>query len=60
MAKQKKYKARKKRPLLFRLAACFLRIFTRKPKVVNVSGNNLAEKAIYIMNHSGARGPLIF
>lgn len=60
MAKQKKYKTRKKRPFSFRIATCFLRIFIRKPKVINLSGENLAEKAIYIMNHSGARGPLIF
>ena len=56
----KKYKVRKKRPHVFRILRSFLRIFLHKSKIVNNSGCPLENKAIYVMNHCGARGPLIF
>ncbi len=35
----------------------FLKIFVKKPKVINM-GEGLAQNAIYISNHSGATGPV--
>lgn len=60
MAKKKEYKVKTKRSFSFRVFKGFLKIFLRKSKVVNLSSAPLSEKAIYIMNHCGARGPLIF
>lgn len=60
MAKEKKYKVRTKRSIGFHIFRGFLKIFLRKSKVVNLSGKPLEKRAIYIMNHCGARGPLIF
>ena len=57
MAK-KEYKVRTKRSFRFHLLRCFLKIFLRKPKIVNNAP--LENKAIYLVNHCGARGPLIF
>lgn len=56
----KKYKVRTKRSFGFHLLRGFLKIFLRKSKIVNITENALEKKAIYLMNHSGARGPLIF
>ena len=56
----KEYRVKKKRTPLFRLLKGFLRIFLHRSKIVNNSGGNLKNKAIYVMNHCGARGPLIF
>lgn len=56
----KEYKVKTKRSFGFHLLRGFLKIFLRKSKVVTVTDCPLEKKAIYIMNHSGARGPLIF
>ena len=59
MAK-KEYKVKKKRSFAFHLLRGFLKIFLRKSKIVKAADCTLQKKAIYIMNHCGARGPLIF
>ena len=59
MAK-KKYEVRTKRSFGFHVLRGFLKIFLHRPKVVNTAENALERKAIYLMNHCGARGPLIF
>ena len=60
MAREKKYKVKTKRPLGLRLLKGFLRIFLHKSKIVQTADCTLEKKAIYLMNHCGARGPLIF
>lgn len=57
---KKEYKVKTKRSFGFHILRGFLKIFLRKSKIVNTGGSALANKAIYLMNHSGARGPLIF
>lgn len=42
-----------------RFFAAFIRMFKRKPKIINLSGEELADKAIYLSNHAGAGGPLV-
>ena len=59
MAK-KEYKVKTKRSFGFHILKGFFKIFLRKPKVVNITDSPLEKKAIYLMNHCGARGPLIF
>ena len=54
------YKVKKKRSLAFRFVKGFLKIFIRRPKMINPKNVGLEKKAIYLMNHSGARGPLVF
>lgn len=60
MSKKKEYRVKTKRTFGFRLFKLFLKIFLRKSKVVNLTGKPLEKRAIYLMNHCGARGPLIF
>lgn len=38
----------------------FLSIFKRKPEIVNLSGEELKDKAIYLSNHAGANGPMTY
>ncbi len=54
------YKVKRKRSFAFHLLRGFLKIFLRKPKLVKLTEGELSKNAIYIMNHCGARGPLIF
>lgn len=58
--KTKEYKVKRKRSFPFHLLRGFLKIFLRKPKLVNLTEGELSKNAIYVMNHCGARGPLIF
>ena len=51
----------KKKPLrkpFFRFVKGFLRLFIRKPKLINANEDGLDENAIYITNHVGASVPL--
>lgn len=57
---EKEYKVRAKRSIPFHCLRGFLKMFIRKSVVVKAEGAELAEKAIYVMNHCGARGPLVF
>lgn len=59
MAK-KEYKVKTKRSFGFHLLRGFLKIFLHKAKAVNLSESPIEKKAIYLMNHCGARGPMIF
>ena len=54
------YKVKKKRSFGFHLLRGFLKIFIRRPKLINPKNVGLEKKAIYLMNHSGARGPIVF
>ena len=58
--KKKKYRVKTKRNLFFRIIGSILKILIRKPGLVNLSGEELPKKAIYLMNHEGARGPMVF
>ena len=58
--KKNAYKVKYKRNIIFRIIGNFLKIFIRKPVVINVSGGELPERGIYLMNHEGARGPMVF
>ena len=60
MKKKNEYKVKSKRSIPFKMLKGFLKIFTPRPEVVNISDTELADKAIYLMNHAGARGPLVF
>lgn len=60
MSKKKEYKVKTKRSFGFHIFRGFLKIFVRKPKLVNITNCPIEKKAIYVMNHCGARGPLIF
>lgn len=60
MKKKKEYKLKLKRGKLFELFKKFISIFKRKPKLINLSGEKLKEKAIYLSNHAGAGGPLAY
>ena len=46
----------KKRGKFFTFFKGFLRIFTRKPKIINLN-EKIEDKAIYLSNHSGSSGP---
>lgn len=59
MAK-KEYKVKTKRSFGFHILRGFLKIFLHKSKIVNITGCPLDKKAIFVMNHCGARGPMIF
>lgn len=49
-----------RRKPLFEAVKSFLRIFKRKPRILNLSGEPLADGAIYTTNHEAAKGPLIY
>lgn len=46
----------KKRGKFFTCFKGFLKLFTRKPKIINLN-NTIEDKAIYLSNHSGSSGP---
>jgi 1-acyl-sn-glycerol-3-phosphate acyltransferase len=56
----RKIKKIKRHNLLIRFIKLLIRIFKKKPKIVNIENQELPEKAIYIANHVGAKGPIIF
>lgn len=47
----------KKRGKFFTFFKGFLRIFTRKPKIINLN-DKIEDRAIYLSNHSGSSGSL--
>lgn len=56
--KEKKAKKKHLKKPFFRFVKGFLKIFIRKPKVLNANEDGLDENAIYITNHVGAAVPL--
>lgn len=60
MEKKKDYKLKLKRGKIFGFFKKFISIFKRKPKIINLSGEELKDKAIYLSNHAGAGGPLSY
>ena len=56
--KQKKDKRKSLRKPFFKFIKGILKIFIRKPKVLNANEDGLDENAIYITNHVGASVPL--
>ena len=60
MRKTKEYRLKLKRGPIFRSLKKFLGLFKRRPKIINLSGEELKDKAIYLSNHSGAGGPLAY
>ncbi len=57
---RKPYKLKIKRGRIFSFLKSIFRIFKKKPKIVNLSGEELKDKAIYLTNHAGANGPLTY
>ena len=51
-----KKKTSRRKPF-FRFVKCLLRIFVRKPKIIN-HNQNIEDQAILLSNHEGASGPL--
>jgi hypothetical protein len=61
MAKEKKFKVKKKFTFSDMLLHGLLRIFNRKPKaIVNLSGGELPKQCILIANHFGSKGPVSY
>ncbi|MGN0804777.1 MAG: hypothetical protein ACI4MS_05285 [Candidatus Coproplasma sp.] len=60
MSKPYKYKVKLKRGVGIKCLKVFLKIFKRRPEVINLSGGELEPKAIYLSNHAGADGPMTY
>ncbi len=58
MKDSSKYKVPKKRKWWFKPIKGFLKIFKRKPEIINLN-ETLDKKAIFISNHSAANGPIV-
>ncbi len=56
----RKYKVRKGRRPFFRFFKRIAKLFLKEPRFINLTGKEPEKNAIYLMNHSGARGPMIF
>ena len=56
---KKKYNEIKKRKPVWRCVSGILKLFFKKPKLINLAGE-LPDKAIYVANHSAMFGPLIY
>ncbi len=60
MKEKKPYKLKLKRGRIFSFLKSIFRIFKKKPEIINLSGEELKSKAIYLTNHAGANGPLTY
>lgn len=60
MNKKREYQLKLKRGRIFRFFKKFVGLFKRKPAIINLSGEELKDKAIYLSNHAGASGPLSY
>ena len=58
--KEKEYRLKLKRGKIFSFIKKIICIFKRKPAIINLSGEELKDKAIYLSNHAGAGGPLVY
>lgn len=56
----KQAKLKLKRGKIFTFLKKLLSIFKHKPKIINLSGEELKDKAIYLGNHAGANGPMTY
>ena len=60
MKKKREYRLKLKRGKIFTFFKKLISIFKRKPAIINLSGEELKDKAIYLSNHAGAGGPLSY
>ena len=60
MKKHREYRLKLKRGKIFTFFKKFISLFKRRPKIINLSGEDLKDKAIYLSNHAGAGGPLSY
>ena len=60
MAKKKAYKVRTTRTKPFCFFKRLLKLIIKTPEIINLNEEELDKKAIYVMNHAGARGPLAY
>lgn len=60
MSNKREYKLKLKRGKIFSFFKKLISIFKRKPAIINLSGEELKDKAIYLSNHAGAGGPLSY
>lgn len=59
MAKKKDENKIKKHQPVWKCVSAVLRVFMRKPKIINLAGE-LPNKAIYVANHSAMFGPVMY
>lgn len=57
---KKEYKVKKKRGWFFVFLKSIVRVFKRRPKIIDLNNGKIESRAIYIANHSGASGPFTF
>ena len=60
MSKQKEHRLKLKRGIIFRFFKKIVSLFKPRPRIINLSGEDLKEKAIFLSNHAGAGGPLSY
>lgn len=58
--KEQDLKKKNNKKPFFRFIKCILRIFKRKPKIINLNDEELEDGAIYLTNHCAASGPLMY
>ncbi len=58
LMKKKPYKMKLKRGKFLEFLKSIARLFKKKPEIINLSGEELKDKAIYLSNHAGAHGPI--
>lgn len=49
-----------KRGAFFKFVRQIFRTFKHKPEIINLSGEELQDQAIYLSNHAGANGPITY
>lgn len=58
-ALKRRFSARKSKQYVWKFFSTFLKLFFKKPEIINLAGK-LPEKAIYVANHSAMAGPVIY
>ena len=57
---KRQFKRLERRGPIVRFLKSILKIFKRKPEIINLTGGELPDKAIYIGNHNAASGPITY
>jgi len=57
---KRQFKRLKRRGPIARFLKGIIRFFKKRPEIVNLSGGELKDKAIYIANHNAASGPITY
>ncbi len=59
MKKQKEFKVFKRKQLVWKIVAPILKLFYKKPKIVNLN-ESLPTRAILVANHAAMSGPMVY